>query len=149
MVEEPLDVPPAVPVPCVRLRPGVRLDGLAPAGIRILASVDNAAKLLACDLEVTSAVDGHVASDPHTAGRALDISIRGLGVSITLKLLTYLEQVLGSRFTVLLETPIGFIDPRLQARQTVNPGASGPHIHAQLKKGLTSFPPAPTPVAGR
>ncbi|WP_460292378.1 hypothetical protein, partial [Bacillus cereus] len=57
----------------VRLKPGVKLDGLAPAGIRILAAIDAAAQVLKRDLTVTCGTEGHPPTDPHTCGEALDL----------------------------------------------------------------------------
>jgi len=115
---------------------------LAPAGIRILAALDNAARVLGIDLTITCACEGHPPGDPHTTGEAMDVRVRGFSTVVTLKLVMFLQQVLGPLFTVLLETPKPFTDPDLAAIQTVNPHASGPHLHLQRKKGTTWPPPA-------
>lgn len=113
---------------------------LAPAGIRILAALDNAARVLGIDLTITCASEGHPPGDPHSTGEAMDVRVRGFSTVVTLKLVLFLQQVLGPLFTVLLETPLAFVDPDLAKIQTVNPQASGPHIHIQRKKD-TTWPP--------
>jgi hypothetical protein len=51
-----------------------------------------------------------------------------------------LVQLLGPLFTVLYETPATPSDAKLGEFAYVNPKATGPHLHLQLKKG-TVYPP--------
>ena len=124
-----------------QLKQGVRLDGLQPAGARIFATVDNCARSLNLDQLVTCGTDSHGPSDPHTRGVALDIGVKRFTPSVTVKVYAYLSAALGSLFTVLYETPELPLDPDLQAIATVNPKASAPHVHIQLKKGISDWPP--------
>ena len=119
---------------CVRFKPGVDLRGLAPAGARLLAAVDFVAQAMGRDLTVTCGTDSHGADDPHTRGAALDVRVADLSDDQTLVAYDNLRKLLGHEFTVLYEVPekpAGL----LAGIAYVNPAASGPHFHLQVRKG--------------
>jgi hypothetical protein len=126
----------------VRLLASVTLNGLAPAGVRILAALDRATQILKRDLVVTCGTDSHPSDDPHTKGCALDVRTKDLPEGAILALVAALRADLGADFTVLYEvptTPNGV----LASIAYVNTGASAAHLHIQLRKGFGSYPPAP------
>ena len=130
----------------LRARPSVKFDHIAPAGFRILAALDEATQYLGEDLMITSGTDSHVAPDPHALGVAYDISVEGLSVEITMRLVQYLRVTLGTLFTTLYECPTAPSDARLASIMYLNPDATGPHLHIQRKKG-TVFPTPPSVAA--
>lgn len=124
----------------VRFKPGVTLNGLQPAGARILASLWKATQVFQRDLMVTCGTDSHGPDDPHTLGRALDMRTTDLPEAVIYALLPWLTKDLGPDFTVLYEVrdkPSGILAPVAW----VNPLASGPHAHLQLRKGYGAYPP--------
>lgn len=121
----------------VRCKKGVRFDALAPGGIRILAALDAAAQEFG-DLTVTAGTNDH-ASGRHVVGEAVDVSVAGLIPAQVVTLHGWLTRKLGALFTVLYEVPRRPDDPTLAAIAYVNAGASGAHLHVQVKKGA-SFP---------
>ncbi len=125
--------------------PSALFEPMTPAGFRLLASLDNTAKLLGLSLAVTCGSDGHGPDDPHTRGLAYDVSLRGLTPGQILDVLESLQALLPRKeFTILLESPVPFSDPRLVAVQFLNPHATGPHLHLQLRKGLSVWPVPPS-----
>lgn len=131
---------------------GASFAHIDPAGFRILASLDHIARLLQLPLRITCGTEDHPPTDPHTLGRAYDVGIRGLEPDQVLKILDALTALLPrAEFTVLLETPTPFTDPRLANVQYLNPHATACHLHVQLRKGLDQWPlppvTGPTPVA--
>jgi hypothetical protein len=58
-------------------RPTARFDQIAPAGFRILAALDRATLACGVDLTITSGTDSHGFNDPHSAGAAYDVSVKG------------------------------------------------------------------------
>lgn len=129
-------------VPVVRCEPGVSLEGLAPGGIRILARVDQATGIIGKDIWITSGTDSHTTGQ-HPAGNALDLKTIRYDVPTTIRLFRFLADALGPRFTVLYECPVPPADGLLAKIATVNPHATGPHLHVQVKKG-TVYPPPET-----
>lgn len=129
-------------IPVLRAKAGVMFERIAPAGFRILAALDGLTKVLASDQDITCGTEGHADDDPHTRGEAYDVSVRNMNVAMVLKAKTYLEQVLGSRFTVLYEVPTRPLDAVLASIAFLNPDASAPHFHIQPKKA-TLYPPEP------
>jgi hypothetical protein len=131
-------------VPVVRFLPGVELAAkpvpLQPAGVRILAALDNLSRVLGLDVTVTCGTDSHPPSDVHTAGEAFDVRVKDWTIPVTLKAVTFLKQVLGERFTVLYECPEPPKEPALAAIAYTNPNATGSHLHIQRKRG-TVYPP--------
>ncbi len=124
----------------VRLKDGVRLDGLRPAGIRILSAVDNCARVLGLDQTVTCGREGHGPNDPHTLGNALDLRASMFNADQVKKIKAFLEAALGTHFTVLYECPMIPLNDALKGIAYVNPLATGIHFHIQVRKG-TVWPP--------
>jgi hypothetical protein len=124
----------------LRVKSGVRFDRIAPAGFRILAALDNAARVMGVDLTITCGTEGHPSDDPHSTGEAVDVSVSGLSILLVLKFHLLFKQLLGDLFTVLYEVPKVPDDPDLAKIAYVNAAASGPHFHIQRRKH-TTFPP--------
>ena len=127
----------------LKKRPCVDLDHLAAAGFAILSALALAAQSCSVNLWLSCGNEGHDPTDPHTLGNALDVSVTGLGAETIRQLHTTLQNTLGPNFTVLYEVPTDPTDPLLAPIAYVNPQAPGPHLHLQLKKGLTDYPPLP------
>jgi len=132
----------------VRVKPGCQFSPLAPGGVRILSALDQVARLLGRDLEITCGSEAHPPTDPHTRGEAFDVSVHDLSIDQVLDVRHELQLELGSGFTVLYEVPTAPTDPRLQVVAFVNAGATAPHIHVQVKNGF-SYPPIIPPAAAR
>ena len=129
-------------IPVVRFAPGVTLSRPpAPAGVRILSALDQAALHLAQDIIVTCADGLHPPTDPHTTGEAYDVRVRDLTPGAVLALRGFLLGVLGPLFTVLYEVPTPPHAPELASIAFVNVGASAAHLHIQRRKGTTYPPP--------
>lgn len=133
-------------IPVLRVEPGVKFDGIAPAGARIIAALDGATKVLGIDLWISSGTEGHGPTSPHSTGEAYDVSVKDMSIPVILKTKQYLELVLGTRFTVLYVVPSNPTDPNLLRIAHVNRHAAEPHFHIQPTKG-TVYPP-PDPVDG-
>lgn len=115
----------------------------APAGVRILAALDNAAQLLKHDLTITCADGRHGPDDPHTHGEAYDVRTSDLLVDQVVDLCDELEHSLGPAFTVLYEIPPNVAYPaELGEWVYFDIYADAPHLHVQRKKD-TVFPPLP------
>jgi hypothetical protein len=127
----------------VTWKPGARWDVPTSAGVHILAALDRAAPVCRLSLEITCGTGEHPPGDPHTRGEAFDVSVAGIPPSVIVQLKTYLENILGSAFTVLYECPTTPTEPQLAPIAYINPKATGCHIHIQPKKG-TTWPPAAT-----
>lgn len=128
----------------LRIRAGVVVRQIAPAGARILSAVADLATRTSYDWELTCATEGHAAGDPHTRGEAEDFSLKPFPNSAAMAAgFKALRTALGPAYTVLLEYPEPPDDPILAPLATVNPHATGPHIHAQIKKGTTTIPEEP------
>jgi hypothetical protein len=126
----------------LRIRSGVVMRQLAPAGARILSAVADLATRTSYDWELTCATEGHAAGNPHTRGEAEDFSLTPFPNSAAIAAaLKTLRAALGPAYTVLLEYPEAPDDPILAPLATVNPHATGPHLHVQIKKGTTSLVP--------
>lgn len=124
-------------IPHVRLKAGAGFPVLAPAGIRILSTIDQTAQQFGIVLTVTSGSEpmGRAPTDPHPLGEAVDVSVQGLTTDEIRDLHAEFTMRLGSAFTVLYETPrpsAGLADLAY-----VNPKATGEHFHLQRKKGTT------------
>lgn len=130
------------------MKSGVSLDGLAPAGARILSAIAEAAAVVGVDLTITNGTEGHGPTDPHTTGEAIDVRTAGLPTDVLVGLVLEVQQRLGTAFTVLYEvpSPSAVPDPRLLTVYYLNPGASASHLHIQRKKGTVYSPPS---MAGR
>lgn len=127
-------------VSCVYHTHDCEFGQIAPGGFVILAAIQHASQVIAHDLTITAGTNDH-AIGKHPVGEAYDLRVRDLTVPQTLRLVDVLKATLGTRFTVLYETPTTPTDPALAAIATINAGASAPHVHAQVRKG-TSFPPS-------
>lgn len=129
-------------IPVVRCRGAVRFDVIAPGGFRILAAIDALTQILATDVVITSGTDGHT-TGRHPFGEAYDLSVRTWTVPMIVQAKSFLERILGSRFTVLYEVPDRPDDPHLRSIAYVNADASAPHLHIQVKKDSVYPPPEP------
>lgn len=130
--------------PCLRFKSGVTLNGLQPAGARILSVLDQATFQINRDLTVTSGTDSHGPDDPHTRGCAFDVRTLDLPEATIFTLVPWLKKKLGQDFTVLYEVPkppLGI----LAAVAFVNPKASAAHCHIQLRKGFGVYPTPDAP----
>lgn len=128
----------------VRVKPGCQFAILAPAGIRILCALDEAARAAAHDLTITCGTEGHAADDPHTTGEAYDVSVAGLSADQVLSLRAWLMKELGAAFTVLYESPTTPADARLAAIVYPDPHTTAPHLHVQ-RRNRTVYPPIAAP----
>lgn len=131
--------------PCLTVKSGVRFDRIAPAGFKILAVLQSATFIFDRDLTITCGTEGHPATDPHTRGDAYDVRVLGMADATILAFVDYLTTHLGPLFTVLYEVPTKPAGV-LASIATVNPGASAPHVHVQVRKGVT-YPPVESPYA--
>lgn len=128
----------------VRFKAGVRITGCpSPAQCRILGELDTTARAMGCDLLVTCGEEAHGPSDPHTLRKAFDVRVEDFDASTIVAVRARLMTGLGSRWTVLYETPSRPDDSVLTLIATINPDASAPHIHIQPVIG-TDYPPVPT-----
>lgn len=125
----------------VRVKPGCLFAIVAPGGVRILGACDQVARDAGVDLEISCGTEGHLADDPHTKGEAYDVSVHGFSVDEVLDVRSRLMQQLGARFTVLYEEHEKPTDPRLAAICYVDKNATAPHLHVQVKNGV-SYPPS-------
>lgn len=125
----------------VRFKPGVTLNGLGSAGVRILAALDDASQFFKRDITVTCGTDSHPPSDPHSEGAALDIRCSDMPEATVFAFVKWMQKTLGPDFTVLYESPTKPLGV-LASIAYVNAGASGPHVHAQLRKNYGPYPPS-------
>ena len=130
--------------PVLRCSVGTKFDQIAPGGFRILAALDAACQAIEHDLTITAGTNDHE-QGRHPLGEAYDVRTRDLTSAQILRLLRILTSTLGPAFTVLYERPTPEPDAALAAVAFINPHASGPHLHVQVKKG-TWYPPQPTGV---
>lgn len=133
-------------LPRLYILPGVDLNGLQPAGCRILAIACYAPLHLGWDVYITSGKEGHQEGDPHTRGEGLDFRTKHLTVEQKLKQLVYFRQQLGPTFfTVLYEVPVlqrAALDPSLLPYVYLPSDPNAEHMHCQEKKG-TDYAPSP------
>lgn len=130
-------------VPVVHVKDGVTFKMGPAAGFRILSSIERLAFHLGADVTITCGSDSHPLSDPHTRGEAYDVRTSGSDDETIKRMVMFLRNDLGALFTVLHErqedVPPG---SPLSGLVTVNPLASGQHIHCQPKRGSV-YPPLP------
>lgn len=129
--------------PHVKFKPGAGIETIAPAGIRILAAIDQCARFLEIVVTITSGSEarGRSALDPHMTGEAFDISVHGFSYAVMRAMVRNMKSTLGAAFTVLLEgPPMSVTPPELKDILYVNPKATALHIHIQRKKA-TTWPP--------
>jgi hypothetical protein len=128
-------------IPCVRVKDGVTFNMGPPAGFRLLGAIERLAFYLGHDVTISCGSEDHPPSDPHSEGEAFDISVRTFDAVTVKSLLLWLKNDLGPLFTVLYEVPTALeASSVLSGLETVNPQATGNHVHAQRRKG-TVYPP--------
>lgn len=124
----------------VLVKPGVQFTLIAPAGFRLLSSIDYAARMLALDVTITSACDGAHSgpADPHHRGEAYDIRTHGLAPDQADTLLAVIinacrgrgepmpQPADGVARSLATGTFFGFVEL---------PGTDNEHLHVQLRKG--------------
>src|SRR5262245_54755340 len=104
-------------LPQLFIKPGVDLNGLRPAGCRILAVLTAAPLALGFDITISCGLEGHGSTDPHSRGEAMDVRTLGLTATQVFRLYGYCTSQLGDLFTVLYEVPEAersHVDPLLQ-----------------------------------
>ena len=135
--------------PRLYVKPGVSLNGLDPAGCRILAVVSSAPAALGHDLTITCGLDSHGPTDPHTLGAALDLRPVDLTPTQIITLYKYFAQTLGPDFfTTLYEVPhadVPTLDPLLVDYVYAPSNPTAAHLHLQRRIG-TVFTPTPIQV---
>ena len=130
----------------VRVKPGVRFDRLAPAGVHILSALDLAVGVVGCDLEISCGTEGHPPDDPHTLGEAFDVSVEHLEPPTILRAMGWLRARLGEAFYLQYETPHPVTEGPLAAIAVVNPNATAPHLHVQRRRGTVWPAPPAAPL---
>ncbi len=131
--------------PCVRFKPGVTLgDPPTPTQVRLLGTLESAARAIGCDLVVSCGREGHAATDPHTCGAALDVSVAGLAPDLVASVYLLIRRLLGPVFYVQYETSVRPTTDSLARIAVINPAATASHFHLQAVKG-TTYPPQDTP----
>lgn len=126
-------------VPCLRHTDECEFARIGPGGFRILAALDHATAVIGRDLVITAGTNDHT-TGRHPLGEAFDVRTRGFDVPTIVRLKQNVQAILGPRFTVLYEVPTKPSDPALREIATVNPQATGEHLHIQVKKD-TDYPP--------
>jgi hypothetical protein len=117
-----------------------QVHDLQPAGARILAVLAHVAMLEQCTLTITCGREAHGRTNPHTLGKAFDVRTKDLESTRVLRVYDHARRLLGRDFTVLYEVPVLARAGVLAEIATVNPAASAPHLHIQLRKGLAVWP---------
>lgn len=114
----------------------------------LVAVVQQACDAFNYTFVITSGRDSHGPADPHTRGHAIDVRAQGLTDTFLIHLLGFFKGAAGPHYYVQYETPTPVErDTPLGLFAVVNPGASAPHIHVQLAKGLDRDPHAALPSA--
>ena len=129
-------------IPAVTFKASVRLDPPTPALARLLAACDQLARMLGVNVLVSCGREDHPPVDPHTQGRALDLSVANFTNDQTLQALKFLSSVLGDSFYVQYEVPATPVNGALKNVAIVNSGATAPHLHVQVRKGV-AWPDVP------
>ena len=132
-------------IPVLRFKPQVTIVP-SPGGARILSVCDQATGVLGRDITITAGSNGHTVGK-HPVGEAFDLSVAGLQSYEVRKLVVYLKGTLGPLFYVQYEVRTEPTEADLLDIATVNPHASAPHVHVQVRKG-TTFPPIDAPETG-
>ena len=102
---------------------------------RMICGLDFVGRAMSRDVVVTCAEEDHPKDDPHTKKKAFDIRVKDLPPAIQLTLYQSIVNAMGGQFTTLYECPEPPGDALLRQIAFINPDASGPHIHLQVKKG--------------
>lgn len=131
--------------PFLRCAPGVGFPVLAPAGARILATLDEYCRGMDVILTVTSGSEpmGRDPDDPHPRGCAVDVGLAGLTDIQIRHFNIAMRTALGPLFTVLIEAPTKEAAGSVADIAYLNPKATGLHMHIQPVKG-TTWPPKET-----
>jgi hypothetical protein len=124
----------------LRVKPGVLFTTIAPAGFRLLAAIDKAARVLSVELTITSACDGEHSgpNDPHHRGEAYDVRTHGFTEPVKDAIVFAIMRACADPNAGLPE-PIPGI-PRSRATLRFfgfieGPGTPNEHIHVQLRRG--------------
>lgn len=124
----------------VLVKAGVRFTTIAPAGFRLLAAIERAARGLRLELTITSACDGPHSGpgDPHKLGEAYDLQSHAFGVGLKRTVLRAIlldccepDEAPAERVGLLWITTAYFFG-FLEATETPNE-----HFHLQRRKGTT------------
>lgn len=128
-------------IPVVRWKAGCVTTILAPAGIRILAALELAARtVLQKDVTITCANEGHQPTDPHSTGEAFDIRTHDLTPPEKVMLLGAIMGALKSPDDVSqLEAKDGGYVTQHFFGWIENPGQVTEHIHVQ-RRNSTVYP---------
>lgn len=120
----------------------VRFAVIAEGGAVILKALARQARLSSWDWVITSGTDSHEAGR-HPLGEAYDISVDNFPNAQAVILgRAALAQELGMAFSVLYEVSHRPSDASLAQIAYVNPDATGPHFHIQVRKH-TTYPALP------
>jgi hypothetical protein len=128
----------------VRVKPGVLFTTIAPAGFRLLAAIESAARALRVELVITSACDGEHSGpgDPHHLGEAYDVRTRGLPEGVKDALLGYLLTTVNEPGA----PPAAPVPEQSRSLATARffgfieaAGTPNEHLHIQRRKGR-SYP---------
>lgn len=126
----------------ILFKPGVQLVG-HPAGVRILAALDQFSRNIGIDLTVTSGADGNHSGpdDPHHFGKAYDVRSHDYLMDkshLISQVLAYAdgETPFGDGAGYATTHFFGFLE---------DAGTDNEHIHFQLRKGVTFQPISQTP----
>jgi hypothetical protein len=124
----------------VRVKAGVAFTTITPAGFRLLAAIEGAARALHVDLTITSACDGVHSGpdDPHHCGEAYDVRTHGFSEPVKDTIVFAIIRACSDHGAGLPE-PIPGI-PRSRATSRFfgfieSPGEPNEHIHVQLRRG--------------
>lgn len=118
--------------PVLLVKSGVRFDRILPAGFRLLAALDHAARTLEQSFTITSATDSHKPTDPHTLGEAYDV--RSHDMSTATKGLFLRQVFLDLQDGDPVETSGGIATASFFGFLE-NPGQAHEHWHLQRRKG--------------
>lgn len=127
-------------IPCVRFKDGVQMQPMTPCLARLICALDMTARMQGNDFTVSCGREGHAATDPHTHGQAIDVSVAGMVPEKVLSAYNYFRSILGDLFYVQYEVPATPVNGSLKNIAVVNPDATAPHFHAQSRRG-TAYPP--------
>lgn len=127
----------------IRFKDGVLpIAHLAPAGVRILGSLDTTARRFGVDLLVTCADKEHPAADPHSTGEAFDVRTHDLPDEQKRMILRSVMLDLSDDGNP-QDAPV----PTSGGLATLNffgwiehPGEPGEHLHVQRRKATVYAP---------
>lgn len=119
----------------LRLKDGARLDGLAPAGFRLIGVLDKIVRAQPFDLTITEGTGAHPPNDPHTKGQALDVRTHNLtDEQKRFVLQSVLLELAESPLDQPLPVSIGFATMQFYG-QLEHPGQPNEHLHFQQRNG--------------